>query len=160
MKMMIDGIDRATAERIRQRPAAISWSMGERLRKRFGQDLGGLICEAMQSTESLERHRQEIAKKRQEITDGHDQFIQRLRRDIQQENKVVDDAIQELGKALGLKEGFGAYDLSFAVHQAAKRLTEDGELQRMRKFFERLKGITADALEPLPGELIAAKETV
>lgn len=153
MKMMIDGIERATVERIRLRPSVSSWSMQDRLRNRFGQELGRLIQEAMQSTESLNLHRLEIERKRKEITDGHDQFVQRLRQDIKNENKVVDDAVQELGKVLGLKEGFSAYDLSFAVHQAARRLTEDGELQRMRKFFERLKGITAEALEPLPGEV-------
>ena len=157
MKMMIDGIERATAERIRQRPTASSWSMQEKLRNRFGQELGRLIQEAMQSTESLERHRLEIERKRKEITDGHDQYIQRLRRDIQQENKIVDDAVQELGKALGLKDGFSVYDLSYAVHQAARRLSDDGELKRMRGFFERLKTITADALEPLPGEMMGVE---
>lgn len=159
MKMLIDGIDRASAERVRQRPSASAWGMQERLRKRFGEDLGRLIHEAMLDVGRLQSFREDIEKRRREIQDGHDQYISRLRRDIQHENKVAEDAIQELGKALGLKEGFGAFDLSYAVSQAARRLAGDGELQRMRGFFDRLQKLTSDALEPIPGELMAAKET-
>lgn len=154
MKMVIDGIDRATAERFRQRPSASVWAMQEQLRKRFGHDLADLIRDGMHSKQSLVAHGEEIARKRRELDDGHNQYIQRIRADIEAESKLLDDAIKDLGKALGLSEGFTTRDLTYQIWMARDRLKEDGEITRLRRIFERAKSAIEDGLCPLPGEAL------
>lgn len=154
MKMVIDGIDRATTERFRQRPTASVWSMQEKLRKQFGQELGELIRDAMHSKQSLIHHREEVDKKRREIDDGHNQYIQRIRAEIEADGKRLDDAIKDLGAALGLAEGFTSQDLTYRIWDAKTRLKEDGEITRLRRIFERAKSAIDDGLLALPGEAV------
>lgn len=159
MKMLIDGIERVQFERARLRQRSNSWQIEQKLRTKYGEELARLIADVMRDRELLDYHKENIEKKRREVDEGHNEYVRRKREELERERRYVDGAMLELGQALGLHEGFTAMDLTHAIREAKRRIVADGELQRMRGFFDRLKRLTADALEPLPGELAATKES-
>lgn len=159
MKMLIDGVERVQFERATLRQKSNSWQVEQKLRVKYGDELARLIADVMLDRDLLEHHKQQIEKKRREIDEGHNQYVERTRQEIKREREMVDQAIIELGNSLGLKEGFSATDLTYAIWEAKRRITGDGEIQRLRNVFEHLKNQIDRGLEPLPGELIDAKET-
>lgn len=160
MKMLIDGVERVQFERARLRQCSTPWTVEQQLRKKFGDDLARLIAEVVRDGESLERHRQNIEKKRREIDEGHNEYVRRKREELENERRYVDSAMIELGQALGLQEDFKPMDLVHAIWTAKRRLVGDGEVQRLVSAFERVQRAISDGLEPLPGGAITAKENV
>lgn len=154
MKMLIDGVERVQFERARLRQRSNSWTIEQQLRKKFGDQLAALITNAIRDTESLERHREQIAQKRREIDEGHNHYVQSIRAEIENERKLVDDATKQLAEALGLKEGFSAWDLTNALWDAKRRIVGDAEVQRLRSVIKNLHSQLERGMEPLPGETV------
>lgn len=152
MKMLIDGVERVQFERARLRQRTNSWAVEQKLRARFGDELARLIAEVVRDRESLEYHRQEIARKRQEIDEGHNGYVKSKREELERERRYADGAMLELGQALGLAEGFTAMDLTHAIWEAKRRIVGDGEVERLRGVIKNLHGQLERGMEPLPGE--------
>lgn len=158
MKMLIDGIERVQFERARLRQRSNSWQVEQKLRAKYGDELARLIADVMRDRDMLEHHRTEIAKKRRDIDEGHNEYVRRKREELENERRYADSSMVELGQALGLQEGFKPMDLVHAIWDAKRRLVEDGEIKRLTSTFERLQRAISDGLDPLPGGVMPAKE--
>lgn len=154
MKLVIDGIERAVKQRDepRLRHAPNSWTVQQMLRKKVGGEIAELIAQAMRSREGVENAIRHAEEQRQEINAGTHRELKWARERIEAESAYLSAELRDLAKALGLPAETTTSELCAAVRQAAKRLAEDAEVQRLRRLFERIQEATADGVLPLPGE--------
>lgn len=154
MKLVIDGIERAVKQRDepRLRHAPNSWTVQQMLRKKVGGEIAELIAQAMRSREGVENAIRHAEEQRQEINAGTHRELKWARERIEAESAYLSAELRDLAKALGLPAETTTSELCDAVRQAARRLAEDAEVQRLRRLFERIQEATADGVLPLPGE--------
>ncbi|MHB0825112.1 MmcB family DNA repair protein [Stutzerimonas nitrititolerans] len=154
LKLVIDGIDRAIAQRdeVRVRHAPHPWSVQQVIRKKTGDQIAELVSRAMKAQASVEHAIQQAEEQRQEIASGAHRELQWARERVERESAYLSAELRELAGALGLEHGAKVSDLTSAVRLAVRRLAADAEIQRLRNLFERIQSATADGVLPLPGE--------
>lgn len=152
MKMMIDGIERASQERYRQRPSGNVWATEARLRQKHGEAIANLVARAYRSAEDVEEAIKNSEKRRLEIISGASKFEQEHRERLERNQGWLNQELRQLAMALGMPADSTVTQLTGGVRQAVHRLTNDAELQRLRRHIDTIKRAVETASEPLPGE--------
>ncbi|WP_312903611.1 MmcB family DNA repair protein [Stutzerimonas nitrititolerans] len=156
LKLVIDGIDRAIAQRdeVRVRHAPHPYGVQQILRKKVGDEVAELVARAMKARDSVEQAICYAEEQRREIVAGSQQELKWARERIERESAYLSAEMELLAEALGLEADVKISGLADAVRHAVRRLREDAEVQRLRNLFERIQSVTADGVLPLPGELL------
>lgn len=154
MKLVIDGIQRATEQRdeARLRVAPNRWSVERALSKKLGHEISGLVAKIIQSRAFVADEIERNEKTLQEVRDGTHQQLKWAREAVDREQKRISGELADLAVALGLPAEATPRELSVSVMDAVRRLSGDDEVQRLRKLIDRIQKATADGMIPLPGE--------
>lgn len=162
MKLVIDGIERATEQRdeARLRVSPNRWSVERALSKKLGAEVAEIVASLIQSrafvADEIERNEKTV----REIRDGTHQQLQWAKDALERDRKGMDGDLVVLAMALGLPAESTAHELSSAVHEASRRLAEDAEVRRLRGLIERIQKAASDGMLPLPGEQMSLLRSV
>lgn len=147
-KLLIDGIkDQVSRTECRQRPEPNIWSVQQRLRYKYGDDIAQLVARAVANREALEA---EIANKQEQIEQVRNETHRQVRRaieKIEQGSMLLKYDLRELADALGLELTATPHELAIAVREAARRLDRDAELKRMRSSFRKIHELAGELAE-------------
>lgn len=159
LKMLIDGVDHATRERIHNRPPASDWYMRDRINKKFGKKLGEIIYLALREQSELDQLKKQVAKEKE----AYDKRLEDLRKDYHKEfdrireMKLADlnrltESQKQLAISLGLKDETNVSSLISAINTVRRRLKKDEEIDRYRRAIDTIKSACSRASEAFPGE--------
>jgi hypothetical protein len=153
LKLLINGVDRAYVEQIKERPDANLWLTRERLNKKHGKEVSSLVHQALYAKEELEEKTQALKQESLKLQEEKDSHLKNMRDRVAQQFKVLEGDLAALATTLGLdpKES-SPIDLAMAVRKASARLKEDNEVVNLRRVLDRVIQSANSALEPLPGE--------
>ncbi|WP_260429891.1 hypothetical protein [Burkholderia cepacia] len=152
VKLIIDGMARLANGNIEQLRVGLhsEWSIEKTLRKR----LGDIVADAMRDRLHAER-RLKVATERleglaEEAESERRLILDRAKEDAQRDAAQVDGARIELARALGLPESASAGQIARECRDAARRLSVEPEIKRLRQQLERIQIAIGSATEPLP----------
>ncbi|HHG4356341.1 TPA: MmcB family DNA repair protein [Pseudomonas aeruginosa] len=160
MKLVIDGVERAVAQRDapRLRVALNEWSAQEVLRRKVGEEIAMLIAKALRSKSSLEALIKSREDQAREIREGTQRELRRAIERCERDKAQLAVEQFNLAKALGLGPDATISDLASTLREATHRIAADAEVQRLRNLFERIQQAMAAGMQPLPGELAVLPE--
>ncbi|HIE1750441.1 TPA: MmcB family DNA repair protein [Pseudomonas aeruginosa] len=160
MKLVIDGVERAVAQRDapRLRVALNEWSAQEVLRRKVGEEIAMLIAKALRSKSSLEALIKSREDQAREIREGTQRELRRAIERCERDIAWLNAEQRDLATALGLGPDATISDLTSTLREATHRIAADAEVQRLRNLFERIQQATAAGMQPLPGELAVLSE--
>lgn len=152
IKLIIDGMARLADQGREQLRAGLcnEWALEKKLRARLGDVVADAVRDQLHAerrlktaTERLENLAEEAEKERRLILD-------RAKKHAERDAAQIDSARIELARALGLQPSAGAWEIASACKQAARRLSTDPEIRRLRQQLERIQVAIESAAEPLP----------
>lgn len=152
IKLVLDGIERANGTSVAPREGVRSWKVENQLRHRHGEHIAKLVAQAHQSELAVENAIELREKQAREIKDGTQRRLKSAIEHVKASEEYLEDELQRLAKVLGLSEKATPTELAHAVTSAAKRLSDDRELQALRRNFKRIADIANEGTQPLPGE--------
>ncbi len=151
IKLLIDGLDRQCKQRfVAARHSGSIWLAEGEVRKKFGEQISALVSRAIHERDSLEKAIQDDRKTRDEVIKGTDQFAKAHRESMERELRVLSDEQKMLARVVGLEPDATIRELISRLRQCQRRLGEDDEIMRLRGFFDRVKKLADEGLEPLP----------
>lgn len=152
MKLVIDGVERAVLQRdtARVRCGLNSYTVEAALRSKVGADIAKMISMAMRSKESLEYAIGELKKQEQEVREETQFQLKYALDKARRSGQELSSEQARLAAALGLGADATADQLISAMGDAARRLSGDAEVTRLRRLFENIKRYTDEGSEPLP----------
>lgn len=143
IKLIIDGIERQ-ARAPSNRPVPAEWKAEKIARKHFGEDLARMIAMAATAPERL-KHAAEIERER------HDHMITRERARYERERaelkrcaEQIDAARALLCEALDIDPSSDPYTLASALREAARKVSRDAEVGRLREIALKIRRLVAD----------------
>lgn len=148
LKLMMDGLARlvdATQPRRRE-----EFRMIAQLEKRFGREVAELLRDRQMATYSYERATEELRKATKQADEEYASLMEKARERAARDAGIVDTARRELARALGLAPDASTMAISSAARQAASRLEQDAEVQRLQTLLDRVRGALDDATKPMP----------
>lgn len=152
IKLIIDGMARLADQGREQLRAGLcnEWTLEKKLRARLGDVVADAVRDQLHAerrlktaTERLENLAEEAEKERRLILD-------RAKEHAERDAMQIDSARGELARALGLPASAGAWEIASACKQAARRVSVDPEVKRLRQQLERIQVAIESAAEPLP----------
>lgn len=152
IKLIIDGMARLADQGREQLRAGLcnEWALEKKLRARLGDVVADAVRDQLHAerrlktaTERLENLAEEAEKERRLILD-------RAKRHAERDAAQIDSARIELARALGLQPSTGAWEIASACKEAARRLSTDAEVKRLRQLIERIQIAIGTAAKPLP----------
>ncbi|HDR9022717.1 TPA: hypothetical protein QDB09_003271 [Burkholderia vietnamiensis] len=152
IKLIIDGMARLADQGREQLRAGLcnEWTLEKKVRARLGDVVADAVRDQLHAerrlkvaTERLESLAEEAEKERRLILD-------RAKEHAQRDAMQIDSARGELARALGLPASAGAWEIASACKQAARRVSVDPEVKRLRQQLERIQVAIESAAEPLP----------
>ncbi|WP_407971434.1 hypothetical protein ACJ51O_08010 [Burkholderia pyrrocinia] len=152
IKLIIDGMARLADHSYEQLRAGLcnEWTLEKKLRARLGDVVADAVRDQLNAerrlkdaTERLENLAEEAEKERRLILD-------RAKEHAERDAMQIDSARGELARALGLPASVGAWEIASACKQAARRVSVDPEVKRLRQQLERIQVAIESAAEPLP----------
>ncbi|AIT19495.1 hypothetical protein BTN_2292 [Burkholderia thailandensis E254] len=152
IKLIIDGMARLADQGREQLRAGLcnEWTLEKKLRARLGDIVADAVRDQLHAerrlktaTERLENLAEEAEKERRLILD-------RTKEHAERDAMQIDSARGELARALGLPASAGAWEIASACKQAARRVSVDPEVKRLRQQLERIQVAIESAAEPLP----------
>ncbi|AOK40878.1 hypothetical protein [Burkholderia vietnamiensis] len=152
IKLIIDGMARLADQGREQLRAGLcnEWTLEKKLRARFGDIVADAVRDQLHAerrlkvaTERLENLAEEAEKERRLILD-------RAKEHAERDAMQIDSTRGELARALGLPASAGAWEIASACKQAARRVSVDLEVKRLRQQLERIQVAIESAAEPLP----------
>ncbi|SEU36305.1 hypothetical protein SAMN03159335_05418 [Burkholderia cepacia] len=152
IKLIIDGMARLANSNLEQLRVGLhsEWSIEKTLRKRLGE----IVADAMRDRLHAER-RLKVATDRLEglAVEAESErrlILDRAKESAHRDAAQIDSARIELAHALGLPASAGAWEIASACKQAARRVSIDPEVKRLRQQLERIQVVIESAAEPLP----------
>lgn len=152
IKLIIDGMARLADQDREQLRAGLcnEWALEKKVRARLGDVVADAVRDQLHAerrlktaTERLENLAEEAEKERRLILD-------RAKEHAERDAMQIDSARGELARALGLPASAGAWEIASACKQAARRVSVDPEVKRLRQQLERIQVAIESAAEPLP----------
>ncbi|KGC68103.1 hypothetical protein DP57_2363 [Burkholderia pseudomallei] len=152
IKLIIDGMARLADQNHEQLRAGLcnEWTLEKKLRARLGDVVADAVRDQLHAerrlktaTERFENLAEEAEKERRLILD-------RAKEHAERDAAQIDSARIELARALGLQPSAGAWEIASACKEAARRLSTDAEVKRLRQLIERIQIAIGTAAEPLP----------
>lgn len=154
LKLLMDGLARlADATRPLRRD---EYRMISQLEKRFGREVADLLRDRQMANYRYERATEDLQKATKQADEEYLSLMEKARERAARDAGVVDTARRELALALGLPADASTMAISSAARQAASRLEQDAEVQRLRMLLDRVRGALEDTDKPMPAIARAA----
>lgn len=132
MKLLIDGVARASQRRVPTPRCANEWTIAHRVRQKLGQEVGQYIEDTATAISRLQKVRedirvaaQELQKINQEVRNIRDEARASAIRDLDKEKEWCAHEIVELRQALGLESTDSRYALKNKLRDVIQMIRED-----------------------------------
>ncbi|WP_321574903.1 hypothetical protein [Burkholderia sp. BE17] len=152
IKLIIDGMARLANTNLEQLRVGLhsEWSIEKTLRKRLGDIVADATRDRLHAERRLKLATERLEGLAQEAESERRLILDRAKEDAQRDAAQVDGARIELARALGLPDGASAGQIARACREAARRLSVEPEIKRLRQQLERIQIAIGSAAEPLP----------
>ncbi|KWH34185.1 hypothetical protein WL99_06210 [Burkholderia cepacia] len=152
IKLIIDGMARLADQNHEQLRAGLcnEWTLEKKLRARLGDVVADAVRDQLHAERRLKTATERLENLAEEAENERRLILDRAKEHAQRDAAQVDGARLELARALGLPASAGAWEIASACKQAARRLSTDPEIRRLRQQLERIQAAIESAAEPLP----------
>ncbi len=152
IKLIIDGMARLVDQNHEQLRAGLcnEWTLEKKLRARLGNIVADAVRDQLHAERRLKTATERLEKLAEEAENERRLILDRAKEHAQRDAAQVDAARIELARVLGLPASAGAWEIASACKQAARRLSTDPEIRRLRQQLERIQVAIESAAEPLP----------
>lgn len=149
MKLLIDGVDRAFSSQIKVRMAD-EWKLQKTIRDKHGALLADAMSDLLKAESKLRLRQSQIDNLSKELDDTRQRALETAREEAKQAKHYIDPARIELCKALDLKEDAPPWAIRNKCNEIVNRISEDAEINRLRRLLQSVKSACDDADKPLP----------
>ncbi|WP_334054194.1 hypothetical protein [Burkholderia cepacia] len=152
IKLIIDGMARLADQNHEQLRAGLcnEWTLEKKLRARLGDVVADAVRDQLHAERRLKTATERLENLAEEAENERRLILDRAKKHAERDAAQVDAARIELARALGLPASAGAWEIASACKQAARRLSTDPEIRRLRQQLERIQVAIESAAEPLP----------
>ncbi|KWH45847.1 hypothetical protein [Burkholderia cepacia] len=152
IKLIIDGMARLADQNHEQLRAGLcnEWTLEKKLRARLGDVVADAVRDQLHAERRLKTATERLENLAEEAENERRLILDRAKEHAQRDAAQVDGARLELARALGLPASAGAWEIASACKQAARRVSVDPEVKRLRQQLERIQVAIESAAEPLP----------
>lgn len=152
IKLIIDGMARLADQSHEQLRAGLcnEWTLEKKLRARLGNIVADAVRDQLHAERRLKTATERLESLAEEAERERRLILDRAKEHAERDAAQIDGARIELARALGLPAGAGAWEISSACKQAARRVNIDSEIKRLRQQLERIQVALESAAEPLP----------
>ncbi|WP_334046148.1 hypothetical protein [Burkholderia cepacia] len=152
IKLIIDGMARLADQNHEQLRAGLcnEWTLEKKLRARLGDVVADAVRDQLHAERRLKTATERLENLAEEAENERRLILDRAKEHAQRDAAQVDAARIELARVLGLPASAGAWEIASACKQAARRLSTDPEIRRLRQQLERIQAAIESAAEPLP----------
>ncbi|KVL18669.1 hypothetical protein [Burkholderia cepacia] len=152
IKLIIDGMARLADQGREQLRAGLcnEWTLEKKLRARLGDVVADAVRDQLHAERRLKTATERLENLAEEAENERRLILDRAKEHAQRDAAQVDGARLELARALGLPASAGAWEIASACKQAARRVSIDSEVKRLRQQLERIQVAIESAAEPLP----------
>ncbi|MBR8344200.1 hypothetical protein [Burkholderia ambifaria] len=152
VKLIIDGMARLANANHEQLRAGLhnEWSLEKKIRHRLGDIVADAVRDRLHAERRLKAATERLEGLAQEAEDERRLILDRAKESAHRDAAQIDSARIELARALGLPASAGAWEIASACKQAARRVSIDSEIKRLRQQLERIQIAIGTAAEPLP----------
>ncbi|MBM5648291.1 hypothetical protein GSH06_24790 [Burkholderia pseudomallei] len=152
IKLIIDGMARLADQNHEQLRAGLcnEWTLEKKLRARLGDVVADAVRDQLHAERRLKTATERLENLAEEAENERRLILDRAKEHAQRDAAQVDAARIELARVLGLPASAGAWEIASACKQAARRVSVDPEVKRLRQQLERIQVAIESAAEPLP----------
>ncbi|AOI98121.1 hypothetical protein [Burkholderia sp. LA-2-3-30-S1-D2] len=152
VKLIIDGMARLANSNLEQVRVGLhnEWTLEKKLRRRLGDIVADAVRDRLHAERRLTAATARLEGLAQEAEDERRLILDRAKENAQRDAAQIDSARIELARSLGLGESAGAWEISSACKEAARRLSTDAEIKRLHQQLERIQIAIGSATQPLP----------
>ncbi|WP_253191782.1 hypothetical protein [Burkholderia cenocepacia] len=152
IKLIIDGMGRLADQNHEQLRAGLcnEWTLEKKLRARLGDVVADAVRDQLHAERRLKTATERLENLAAEAENERRLILDRAKQHAERDAALIDSARIELARALGLPAGAGAWEIASACKQAARRVSIDSEVKRLRQQIERIQAAIEAAAEPLP----------
>ncbi|MGN8184569.1 hypothetical protein ACTJLD_01155 [Burkholderia sp. 22088] len=152
IKLIIDGMARLADQNHEQLRAGLcnEWTLEKKLRARLGDVVADAVRDQLHAERRLKTATERLENLAEEAENERRLILDRAKEHAQRDAAQVDGARIELARVLGLPASAGAWEIASACKQAARRVSVDPEVKRLRQQLERIQVAIESAAEPLP----------
>ncbi|MCA8160581.1 hypothetical protein [Burkholderia cepacia] len=152
IKLIIDGMARLADQNHEQLRAGLcnEWTLEKKLRARLGDVVADAVRDQLHAERRLKTATERLENLAEEAENERRLILDRAKEHAQRDAAQVDAARIELARVLGLPASAGAWEIASACKQAARRVSVDPEVMRLRQQLERIQVAIESAGEPLP----------
>lgn len=156
MKLMIDGLSRDVfAKEVRARELN-PYAVNAKIRAKYGERLAKVLSDLSTAEYWLAEEIKKTHRSIEELEQEERERMKRAREAVEREVEGAKQTMRELAVALGLPAEAPLYEIRSAARAAALRLSQDGEIDRMREKLKRVQDALAEGLQELPAIARAA----
>ncbi|HIE5943648.1 TPA: hypothetical protein ACXN34_001593 [Burkholderia cepacia] len=152
IKLIIDGMARLADQNHEQLRAGLcnEWTLERKLRARLGDVVADAVRDQLHAERRLKTATERLENLAEEAENERRLILDRAKEHAERDATQIDSARGELARALGLPASAGAWEIASACKQAARRVSIDSEVKRLRQQLERIQVAIESAAEPLP----------
>lgn len=152
IKLIIDGMARLADQNHEQLRAGLcnEWTLEKKLRARLGDVVADAVRDQLHAERRLKTAAERLENLAEEAENERRLILDRAKEHAERDAMQIDSARGELARALGLPASAGAWEIASACKQAARRVSVDPEVKRLRQQLERIQVAIESAAEPLP----------
>ncbi|PRH46377.1 hypothetical protein C6V05_20830 [Burkholderia multivorans] len=152
VKLIIDGMARLADQNHEQLRAGLcnEWTLEKKLRARLGHVVADAVRDRLHAERRLKAATERLENLAEEAENERRLILDRAKEHAERDAAQVDSARIELTRALGLPDSAAAWEIASACKEAARRLSTDAEVKRLRQHLERIQIAIGKAVEPLP----------
>ncbi|AIS95230.1 hypothetical protein BTHA_2710 [Burkholderia thailandensis MSMB59] len=152
IKLIIDGMARLADQGREQLRAGLcnEWTLEKKLRARLGDIVADAVRDQLHAERRLKTATERLENLAEEAENERRLILDRAKEHAQRDAAQIDSARIELARALGLPVSAGAWEIASACKQAARRVSVDPEVKRLRQQLERIQVAIESGAEPLP----------
>ncbi|HDR9135954.1 TPA: hypothetical protein QDB11_000561 [Burkholderia vietnamiensis] len=152
IKLIIDGMAWLADQSHEQLHAGLcnEWTLEKKLRARLGNIVADAVRDQLHAESRLKTATERLESLAEEAERERRLILDRAKEHAQRDAAQIDGARIELARVLGLPASAGAWEIASACKQAARRVSVDPEVKRLRQQLERIQVAIESAAEPLP----------
>jgi hypothetical protein len=152
IKLLIDGISRivnSTHDQMRAQ-LANEWKVEARVRESLGNAVADAVRDVRYGEMRLQNAKRQLEEAAADAEQERRLIMDRARERAHADAQLVDTSRAELAVALGLPPTARAYEIAHACADAARRLSENTEIDRLQRHLNQVRKALDSAADPLP----------
>lgn len=131
MKLMIDGVDRLRSEP-RQR-SYNTWRTTQILGKKYGEKIAKLLSNLEDAERVIVVQTAAANRTAEQLRQDEQERVARIRKSVEEELAEIRKAKVDICHQLGIDSRAGTWQISSAVHDMKRRMSENGEIDHLRR---------------------------